>query len=122
MASCVRYQLSKEAVATAEAKVSGPVSQANTYNLKASYFQQVGADTFLCTEATYDVSERNLNFIYGFQQNFQHGNKFRVTASQDFNVKASFDIMPSMASNINTTVEANPAKSEYKFGVTIQIA
>ncbi|KAF0973293.1 hypothetical protein FDP41_008500 [Naegleria fowleri] len=120
LSTCMRYQPTKEAVVTAEAKVSGPLSQANTYNLKASYYQQVGVDTFLCTEATYDVSERTLNFIYGFQQMFQQA-KFRVTASQDFNIKASFDIMPTMSTNINTSIDANPAKSEYKFGVAIQI-
>lgn len=121
LASCCRYQPSKQTVITGEAKMSGALSQINTYNLKGSYFQQVGVDTYLCTEANYDISERALNFIYGFQQNFQLA-KLRVTANQEFNIKASFDYMPSLSTNINTTVDANPVKSEFKFGVSISIA
>ncbi|EFC40786.1 hypothetical protein NAEGRDRAFT_58963 [Naegleria gruberi] len=118
---CCRYQPSKQTVITGEAKVTGALSQINTYNLKASYFQQVAIDTYLCTEATYDISERALNFVYGFQQNFQTA-KLRVTANQQFVIAASFDVAPSMATNINTTIEANPAKSEFKFGVTVNMA
>jgi len=120
LATCCRYQPSKETIITGEAKVSGAISQVNTYFLKGSYFQQVAIDTYLCTEANYDVSERTLSFIYGFQQNFQQA-KLRVTANQEFNIKASFDIMPSYSTNINASIDANPTKSEFKFGVSVGI-
>ncbi|KAL9648745.1 hypothetical protein ABK040_003681 [Willaertia magna] len=119
LATCFRYHPSKETVITGELKQSGAVT--NNYSLKGSYYQQTDIDTFMGAEVTYDLTERAVNFVYGFQQNFQQA-KVRVTANQDFIIRASFDIMPSITSQVNIGIEANPAKSEFKFGASVNLA
>jgi hypothetical protein len=117
ISGAVRYH-EEDHVITGELTVRGSSADANEKIFRGTYYERVDTNTVMVAELTCDLTERDARLQYGFQQNFLTG-KLRVTADNNFQLKGVFDqaILPN--SNFQCTVDADPAKSDFKFGFNI---
>jgi hypothetical protein len=118
ISGAVRYHTA-DCVITGEYIVRGALADTNERIFKGSYYERVDNNTVMVAELTYDVNDRDAKYQYGFQQNYLSG-KLRVTTDQNWQLKGVFDQRISPSANVQCSVDADPAKSDFKFGFSIQ--
>jgi hypothetical protein len=118
ISGAVRYH-TDNCVITGEYIVRGANVETNEKIFKGTYYERVDNNTVMVAELTYDVNDRDAKFQYGFQQNYLSG-KLRVTADNNLQLKSVFDQRISPSANVQCSIDADPAKSDFKFGFSIQ--
>jgi len=119
ISGCVCYD-ANDLELGAEYAVRGSGPSTNVHSLKASIAQKYDDQLSLATELNYNLTERDASYRVGFAYQFLNG-KVRVTTDEKFILKSSFDYRVTPSSNVNVVMEADAAKSDFKFGFNIQI-